>query len=323
MGIKQVAKAIKDKENKYFLVSTHQNMEGDAIGSMLAFSELLKAAGKKVVLFPPEDIPDLYRFLPDQRMVRKKSYLRPLKYDIACLVDCTDLNRLGKAKKGIRVDKPIINIDHHISNTHFGSINWVESKMSCSGEQIYWLFKEMSLPLNKKAALYIYIAIVTDTGSFRYSNTNARTHEIAAELVSHGIDPTDVYRRIYEGTKKSRLRLLSDSLATINTSKDGKIAWIRVTNKMLRRHSAHIDDTQDFINFPRAIKGVKIAIAFKEIRKNLVKVTLRSNDGLDVNRLARFFKGGGHISASGCVLAAPIAKAERAVIIKAKELLKV
>jgi len=317
-----VIKAIRDKKNKRFLLTSHKNLEGDAIGSMLALAELLKAAGKKVILLPPENIPDLYKFLPDAPKVKTKKKLNGIRYDVACLTDCTDLNRLGKVKSGIYLTRPIINIDHHISNTNFGSINWVEPDMSCSGEQVYCLFKKMNLPINKRTALYIYIAILTDTGSFRYSNTTSKTHEIAAKLIPMGINPAYIYRKIYEETERPTLSLLASVLLTLNTSKDGKIAWIHITRKMLRSHSSSLDDTQDFVGFPRSIKGVKISIAFKEAEKGIIKVSFRSNDGLDVNRLAGFFGGGGHTSASGCTLKGTISEVEKSVLNRAKGLLK-
>jgi bifunctional oligoribonuclease and PAP phosphatase NrnA len=318
MDIINVVKLIQDKNNKSFLVSSHQNMEGDAIGSMLALAELLQAAGKKVILLPPENMPDAYKFLPGASKVKLKKDLSGIKYDVACLVDCTDLDRLGKVKSGIYLTRPIINIDHHISNANFGSVNWVDPKMSCSGEQIYHLFKKMSLPINKKAALYMYIAILTDTGSFRYSNTTAMTHEIAAELITLGVNPTDVYRKIYEEASFYSLSLLSSVLSTLKTASNGRIAWIRITRNMLKKYSSSLDDTQDFVNFPRAMKGVKISIAFKEVEKGIVEASFRSNDGFDVNKIARHFGGGGHTSASGCTLKGTMGEIEKAVLVKAK-----
>jgi bifunctional oligoribonuclease and PAP phosphatase NrnA len=322
MGMMDVVRTIKSNKNRCFLVASHQNMEGDAIGSMLALAELLKAVGKKVILLPPENMPETYRFLPNASKVRFRKNLKNIKYDVACLVDCTDLDRLGPVKNGIYFTKPIINIDHHISNANFGSVNWVEPRMSCSGEQIYHLFKKMSLPINKRAALYIYIAILTDTGSFRYSNTTAMTHRIISELMPLGINPTYIYRRIYAETKRSTMSLLASVLATLSLSKDGMIAWIRITKNMLAAYSSNMDDTQDFIDFPRSIKGVKAAIAFRESGKGFVKVSFRSNDGFDVNRLAKMFNGGGHTSASGCTLKGSIAEVEKTVLKKAKAAIK-
>jgi bifunctional oligoribonuclease and PAP phosphatase NrnA len=322
MELEKIAKAIRDKKARKFLVTSHQNLEGDAIGSMMALRELLLSAGKEVMLFPPEDIPDAYRFIPDSSKVKAGKYSKSMDYDIACVVDCTDLDRLGNAKDGIYLTRPIINIDHHISNTRFGSINWVEPEMSCSGEQVYHLFKRMKLDIGKNAALYIYIAILTDTGSFRYSNTNSRTFKIAGELVAKGIDPTAVYKHIYEGTSVYRIRLLTSVLSTLDTTKDGSIAWIHITKSMLKNSSLKIEDTQDFVNFPRSVKGVKIAVAFKESVKGLIKVSFRSNDGIDVNSLANQFGGGGHPAASGCTLRGSMEEVKDVVIKKACDLLK-
>lgn len=322
MGIDGIAEAIKDKKNRKFLISSHLNMEGDAIGSMLAMAELLKKAGKKVILLPPEGMPQVYKFLPGAYRVKPKRRIRHIDYDIACLVDCTDIERIGGMKKAVSPTKPILNIDHHVSNSFFGSVNWVDSNVSCSGEQIYHLFKKMKIPLNKNAALYIYIAILTDTGSFRYSNTTADTHKIVAELMRHGIDPTDIYRRIYEGIRKPNLALLASVLSTLDTSKNGAVAWIYVSAGMLKRYGVDIDDTQDFVNFPRSIKGVKIALAFRQIGKNLVKVSMRSNGGVDVNRLAVQFNGGGHVSASGCTLKGTLKSVVKTVTARAETYLR-
>lgn len=321
MGVKNIIKCIRDKRHKKFLISTHQNLEGDAIGSMLAMAELLKEAGKKVILLPPENMPDAYRFLPGSVKIKLMSHTKDIDYDVACLLDCTGIERTGSVKGSICLTKPILNIDHHISNTYFGSINWVEPDMSCSGEQVYHLFRKMGIPINKRVALYIYIAILTDTGSFRYSNTTADTHRIVAELMRHGIDAIDIYRKVYEGASRSSLALLASVLSTFDTTKNGEIAWLYVSKAMLKNHRASIEETQDFINFPRSIKGVKIALAFREVRKGLVKVSFRSNEGVDVNRLAKEFNGGGHSSASGCVLKGTISEARKIVVSKAKRLL--
>jgi len=319
MGLSAVVSAIKDKKNECFAVASHRNLEGDAIGSMLAMSELLKAAGKKTVLLSPEDMPEIYKFLPNASLVKARKYPRRIAYDAACLLDCTDLDRLGDAKAGIDLSRPILNIDHHISNKYFGTVNWIEPGMSCSGEQVYRLFEKMGIPINKNAALYIYIAILTDTGSFRYSNTTANTHKAVSELLSHGICPVDIYRRIYEGIGPGYLRMLASVLASLDTDQAAGMAWVEITQDMLKRYHCSIDDTQDFVNYPRSMKGIKIAIAFKEAGAGVVKVSFRSNDGLDVNKLAGFFGGGGHAAASGCVIKGTLGTVKKIVLDKCKK----
>lgn len=310
------------KENRKFLISSHQNLEGDAVGSQLALAELLKKMGKKVILLSPEAVPETYKFLPGIKSIKNAVRGERFDYDVACVVDCTDLDRIGYIKNIINLKKPLINIDHHISNTYFGTINWVEPDASCTGEQIYHLFKEAGIHINKNAALYIYVATLTDTGSFRYANTTAETHKIVAELIAKGLNPTQIYRKIYEEAHRSRLVLLSTVLSTLNITRDGKVAWIRITKDMLRKHKTGMRGTEDFINFPRSIKGVRIAIAFREIGKDIIRVSFRSNEGVDVCKLAKHFDGGGHPSASACTLKVNMPEAEEAVLVKAKRYLR-
>lgn len=317
MKTKEIIRAF--KENKRFLISSHQNLEGDAVGSQLALAELLRRMGKQVILLSPEAVPETYRFLPGAKNIKYDIGGERFDYDAACLVDCTDLDRVGHTKRALDFKKPIINIDHHISNTYFGTVNWVEPGASCTGEQIYRLFKEADIPINKNTALYIYVAVLTDTGSFRYSNTTAETHKIVAELIGKGLNPAQIYRKIYEEAHRSRLTLLSTVLSTLDITKDGKIAWIRITREMLKRHKAELRGTEDFINFPRSIKGVKVAMAFRETGKDIIKVSLRSNEGVDVCKLAKLLGGGGHSSASACTLKGNLPEIEEAVLLKAKE----
>ena len=322
MSIKSVISALRDKKNKKFFISSHKNLEGDAIGSMMALAELIKALGKEAVVFPPEEMPETYTFLPGVSKVKANPLNKAKDYDAACIVDCTDIERLGQAQDALYMTRPIINIDHHISNSMYGTVNWIDSNASCSGEQIFELFEKMDIPLSKNASMHIYAALLTDTGSFRYSNTTARTHQIAAAVLSKGVKGSDIYRRIYEETHKSSLDLLSIALSTLDITKDGKIAWIRVSRAMVKNQKAGIEATQDFVSFPRSIKGVKIALAFREVGRGLVKVSFRSNDGVDVNKLAKSLGGGGHRAASGCALKGTIGEVEEAVLLKAKKYLK-
>ena len=322
MSVKSVISALRDKNHKKFLISSHKNLEGDAIGSMMALAELIKALGKEAVVFPPEEMPESYLFLPGVNKVKTNPFNKAKDYDAACIVDCTDIERLGQAQDALYMTRPIINIDHHVSNSIFGTINWIDSAASCSGEQIFELFEKMDIPLTKNAAMHIYAAILTDTGSFRYSNTTERTHQIAAVVLSKGVKGSDIYRRIYEETHKSSLDLLSVALSTLDITKDGKIAWIKVSRAMVKNQKAEIDPTLDFVSFPRSIKGVKIALAFREVGRGLVKVSFRSNEGVDVNKLAKSLGGGGHRAASGCALKGTIGEVEEAVLLKAKKYLK-
>jgi len=177
----------------------------------------------------------------------------------------------------------------------------------------------MGIPINKRAALYIYIAILTDTGSFRYSNTTPDTHRIVAELMQHGIDAIDIYRKIYEQTTLSSLSLLASALSTLNTAKGGVIAWVHVSRAMFNKYRVSVEDTQELVNFPRMIKGVKIALAFREVRKGLVKVSFRSNGTVDVNKLAKHFKWRRTCRSKRLCIKGAIPKVEKSSSIKSKE----
>ncbi|MFH1868511.1 MAG: bifunctional oligoribonuclease/PAP phosphatase NrnA [Candidatus Omnitrophota bacterium] len=322
MKLKGVIKMIRSRKNRRFLIVSHQNLEGDAVGSTLALANLLKCIGKEAIMLSPEPTPEAYMFLPDAKNIRCRPGLKNPNYDVACIVDCTGLDRIGFVRKIIYMTKPIINIDHHVSNDNFGTVNLVEPECSCTGEQIYHLFKAMRIPIDKNAALYMYMAILTDTGSFRYTNTSARTHKIAAELLNKGLNPTYIHRKIYEESHRSHLDLLSAVLSTLGMSKDGRIAWVRITEDMVKRDKATMRGTEDFLNFPRSLKGVKIALAFREIDKDTVKVGFRSNDRVNVCKLAMMFGGGGHPAASGCTVRGKISEVEQAVLLKARRYLR-
>lgn len=323
MLLNKISKLFKD--NKTFLIISHKNMEGDAIGSQLALARLLTYMKKNVYIYTSDNIPSMYNFLPFIGLIKKYHPLfysktkrnkirRSCKYDVACVLDCTDLDRAGSVAELIDTKNPIVNIDHHISNSRFGNINWVNSQASSTAELIYELFKSERVSIDLNVALNLYVAIMTDTGSFRYSNTRPKTHRITADLLSKGVDPVAAYCNIYEKTSCNKILLLSEVLSTLTVAKDGKLAWVKVTNAQFKKYGLVKECVDDFVNYPRSIDGVTLAICFREIKKNFVKINFRSDGSIDVNRLANIFGGGGHISASGCVLNCALDSAEKMVI---------
>ena len=183
MVLKRLLAELRKKQNKTFLVSSHINLEGDALGSELALASLLKRLGKKVFVLNQDSAPAEYSFLPGLKSVIHEN--SPLEYDVAILADCSDISRIGKITKVIKKDALMINIDHHISNTKFGDINWVEPYASCACEIVYKLFKHLKMKINKAEALLLYTGILADTGSFKYSATSSFTHKVASELLEH------------------------------------------------------------------------------------------------------------------------------------------
>ena len=318
MSIKTIKQAIK-KFNKFFITS-HINPEGDAIGSQVAMAYLLKKLGKQSVMLDDSPVPATLRFMKGTEDILKEMP-HDFNYQAVIILDSPDLARIGRISEYIKKDSVIINIDHHISNVNFGKYNWVEPGFSSAGEMVYDLFKAFKVKIDLDEAIALYAAIMTDTGSFRYSNTNSKTHNIAAELIGVGVKPYEMHSRIYETSSIQDTNLLGESLQTMKLTDNGKVAWLWVTKEMLKKTKASLEGTEGIINFARAIGGVEIAALFRETgTDDRVKVSFRSKGKADVNKLAAFFNGGGHPTASGCTVFGKLEDVEKKVIEKAKEM---
>ena len=300
--LKRIEKAIKKFDN--FLVASHVNPEGDSLCSQLAVASLLRSLGKRVTIYNSDNVPRHLRFLPDSDLIRTKIDPKKTKFDCAIIVDCPNLRRTGKVESVAKNAGCVINIDHHVSNEKFGDIDWVDKNASSAGEMIYRLYKSFKSRITKKVALYLYIAILTDTGSFNYSNTSGSTHDIISELMSYGVMPYDVSKSVYENKTIGGLRLLGRALSNIRLVAGGKIAYTFICKRDFRETKAEITDCENFVNFARSIEGVYAAVFFRDDTrgKNSIHVSLRSKKKVDVNKVASHFGGGGHAQASGCVL---------------------
>jgi len=317
--MREVIAAIK-KRNK-FLITAHVNLEGDSLGSQLAMKGLLDAIGKTAVIVDNDAVPEHYKFLPRAGDVSNKID-KNLDFEVAIVLDCPTLKRIGKVRDLIPKGKFIINIDHHVSNEKFGDVNWVEPHASSAGEMVYKLFKEMDVKLTKEIALSLYIAILTDTGSFNYDNTSSVTHEIAGELLGYGLDPASVSESVYERRSLADIKLLGMVLSGIKINSTGEVAYLEVTDKMLKTTGADLIKSEGFVNYARSIDKVKVAIIFKEDNgSGKVNVSFRSKGEVDVNKLAAFFGGGGHVRASGCIVEGRLAEVERKILAKVEEVL--
>jgi phosphoesterase RecJ-like protein len=275
------------------------------LGAELAVRLLLRKMGKSAVIINDDAIPYGYRFLTGLSSVKKYSSDISVKnVDCFIVLDCSDLRRTGQMQALIQ-GKPIINIDHHISNDYFGTVNWVLPTISCTSEMIYQLYSHVRAKLDKQAALYLYVGLVTDTGSFRFSNTAASTHRIAAELLEHGVDPAVVYKQVYGNIPYEDLKLLSEILPTMERSDDGKVVWFQIHKEYLQRQKVvAIDLSESILNFARSLHGVEVVVLFKEnlSREHEIRVNFRSQGKVDVNKIAASFGGGGHKTASGATI---------------------
>jgi len=321
-AIEKVTQAI--KKYNTFLITSHMNPEGDSLGSQLAVAQLLKGMGKEFAIVDHDKVPGHYRFLPHADLIGQKSCLKGRRFEAALVLDCPSLARTGSIKSAVKRSGCVINVDHHVSNENFGKVNWVEKNTSSAGEMVYKLYKEMNRRITKEAALYLYIAILTDTGSFNYSNTSGATHEIVSELLGYGIEPYDISKRIYGNKTYADIKLLGRALSGLKLVPGGRIAYIVVRKKLFRETGTKSSSCENFISFARSIRGVRVAVFFREDikKKNVFHVSFRSTMNADVNKIASSFGGGGHKSAAGCTLRGGFEEVKRKVLKRASDALK-
>lgn len=320
--IDKIVKTIKKFDN--FLITSHINPEGDSLGSQLAMAGLIRSLGKNFVILNNDKVPPHYRFLPKAKLVQHKIDSGRKPFSAAIVLDCPNLERTGRVKNTVKEAGYIINIDHHVSNELFGDVNWVKGNTSSVGEMIYTLYKKFNCRITRETALYLYISILTDTGSFNYSNTSSATHEIVSELLEQGVEPHHVSKNIYENKKLSDFKLLGKTLDGLNVTAGGRIVYLVVRKKMFVETKTSPLACENFINFARSVKGNEVAIFFREDskKKNVFHVSFRSSRVADVNKIAMSFGGGGHKNASGCMLKGSFDGIKRKVLKRVKDELR-
>ncbi len=281
------------------LVATHVYPDADALGSQLAMGDILESLGKKVTLYGEDTIPYLYEFLPGCEKLQ--STLPELEtFDCIIALDCGDLARLGTMAKPFTAIHPFILIDHHTGHTPFGDIRWVDSGRAATGEMVYDLATALGVDISYQAAYCLYTAIVSDTGSFKYSSTTTDTFRVARELIAKGVKPSEVAGKLFDNFSVNRLQLLKLVLSSLELHSNDQLAFIHVTREMFDETATTGADTEMFINYPRSLSTVKVAVFIKESKENLISVSLRSKGhDYDVAEIAGQFGGGGHRNAAG------------------------
>lgn len=303
-----------NKKDK-FLITSHVNPEADAVGSQLAVYYLLKKIGKQAFMADQDSVPENLRFLPGADLIAKE-LPEDFYPDAVIIVDCPVKERVGIICEYLDAKRVIVNIDHHVSNELFGDVNWVEPCASSVGEMVFFLIKKMNVEIDMNMARTIYSAVITDTGMFNYSNTSSRTHQVAGELLNAGVNPKMIHDEIFEKKSIDEIRLLTRVLGTLQVEDGGRLAYMELTRKMYRDEGINTANTDDFINFPRSIRGVEITVFFKENASghDKVNVSFRSTGNFDVNTIASIFGGGGHSQASGCMIDSSLADAKKKVL---------
>jgi len=303
--LKKIADKI--KKGKKFLVTAHMNLEGDALGSELATYIFLKKLKKQVVIYNNDSTPQIYKFLPFHRVI--KNSLKQDDFDVAIALDCSDSSRTGKVKDSLVKANCIINIDHHISNTYFGDINWVEPHLGSCAQMLYRLCERFKV-MDKNIALCLYTGIFTDTGNFTYANTDSETHWIASRLMKYNLHSHMIYDALHSLCAPSDLNFIGKIILSLKFDSTKKICWANVTSWKDKTY----DLSEVIFSTMRLLKGVEVFLLFKKVDTNRTRVNFRSRSSIDVNKIAKFFGGGGHKRASGTTIDCSLEVAERRVI---------
>lgn len=303
--------------NQYqrFVILSHIRPDGDAIGSTIALGSTLEEMGKDVTYINEDGVPESLVFLPGSDKVQKPTD-EVLDIEVAIAVDCANKPRLGEiALKMAANAKLWINIDHHKSNPGYGDLNYIDSNSPATGQILYQMITEQELTLTDEARDSIYVAVSTDTGSFQYSGTTAATYEMAADLVTRGLNTGKINEQIYDSFPYRRVALTRELLNTLEISPNGEIADWQLLKKVKHDHDLQPDDSEGLIDMIRSIQGVKVALFFEELMDDSIRVSIRSKIGsIDACEMAQVFGGGGHAKAAGIRMPGPISEARRAVI---------
>ena len=300
----QITQHIKDCQ--HILIVSHAEPDGDAVGSLVALGLALAKLDKKITLFNTSPIPAVYRFLPGaDRIVRQIKNADT--YDLAIVLDCANIVRIGEASAEVSKIPILINIDHHVSNTGFGHIQLIDPSACATAEIVYRLINALEIPFDKAIATSIYTGILTDTGSFRFSNTNPAAFAISRAMTDAGAEPHNVAQHLFGTYSLGRIKLLNMALNSIVISDNCKLSMMTVTRSMLNTTGTNSEDLDGMINYARRIEDVKVAALIHEIKNgagkfsnmNRYHVSLRSDSSVDVAKIAGKFGGGGHASAAG------------------------
>lgn len=312
--LKALVKGLRNYDR--FLLTCHVLPEGDAIGSLLAMDSLLRRLGKKTWVIAHDSFPERLPCLSNSRWTRLQDLgSRIPEFDAIVLTDCPTLERIGDVRNLVRSGTAIFNIDHHVSNSFYGHYNYVRPEAAATAEVVYDVFKELKLKVNREEAKNLYIALATDTGSFKYSNTTAQSHLLAAELIGTGIDIEKINNQLHGTYSLKMMNLYGRLFKRIRTAAGGAIAWADMQREDLRQSGASYEDTEGFIDFLRYLKNVKISFFLSELEEGkTVRVSFRASGPYDVNKIATHFNGGGHKKAAGCLMRTSLKDAEEKIV---------
>ena len=308
------------------VLSTHINADGDGCGSEAALARILISLGMSVKIVNPTPWPETYDFLLDSQVVDASSEGAPAlrKADLLIVLDISDVKRLGSLAETVRTLKvPKLVIDHHMPSDEPPSIEILSDTSACAtGELIYDVAATLGHEITPQIAVALYVAILTDTGGFRFANTTARCLAIASQLLAAGVEPEEMYRRLYASHPIGRLHLLRDALATLEVDPAYGISWISVAAGAAEEYGLKSEDLEGLAEHPRSVGGTRMAIFFRDLGHGKIKVSFRSTGDVNVNEFARKFGGGGHARASGALIPGTIEEVRHSVVNAAREFVR-
>jgi len=298
--LQQIVDAIRGRRR--FVVSSHSRPDGDSIGSQLAMAYALRAIGKEVRVINADPAPPPLMAFPGVPAIEIAARVDG-ELDAAIIMECGELTRTGVAG----LDRFfVINIDHHPGNTRYGQINWFDAGAAACGEMVFDLVRALDAPLSLEVATHVYLAILTDTGSFHYSSISPRTFDICRQTLEAGVDPVLVARNVYDSNNMGRLKLFGAVLSAMQIDPTGRIAIVYLDHEMARAAGGTYEDTEGLINLPLTVKEIQAIVFFKQVEGDQYRVSMRSKGDIDVGAVAKEFGGGGHKNAAGCTVTGAI-----------------
>jgi phosphoesterase RecJ-like protein len=303
-------------QSKRVLITAHRNPDGDSIGSQLGLAGFLEARSIPFMIVNEGIVPDKYRFLPGVSDIHDVTdgHVFEAQFDTAVVIECSNLDRIGRVRRLITDDCIIINIDHHQDNMPFGTINFKDINASAAGEMIYDILRQASADITAAMATNLYTAILTDTGRFHYSSTTPYCLRVASELLEQGANQVEITENVYYNLKPEVVRLTGMAIAGMKFMLDGRVCILTVNKEMMATARAGMGDTEGLVNYSLYSDGVEVGVLFTEQNEDTTKVSFRSQRDIDVAQIAAHYGGGGHVNASGCVVELPLEKARDTIV---------
>src|SRR5437660_1034012 len=311
--LERITDAIRVRQR--FVLSSHARPDVDSIGSQLALAYALTALGKNVVVVNKDPAPGpLVAFpgVPDIVIADRTAEV----FDAAIILECGDLDRTGV--EGLNRSF-VINIDHHPGNTGYGDLRWFDRRAAACGEMVFDLVRALGAPLTKEIATHIYVAILTDTGSFHYSSISPKTFDICRQTLEAGVDPVLVARNVYDSNNMGRLKLFGSVLSAMQIDLSGRVAIVYLDHEMAREAGGTYEDTEGLINLPLTVKEIEAVVFFKQIEGDEYRVSMRSKGDIDIGSVAKEFGGGGHKNAAGCTVSGAIDALQKLFVAKIEQ----